>query len=58
MDKKSLIKEINEELKALDLPDFRKHVTKSGRNVRWLVRNIGIRNKVPKSLIEKLKSLL
>ena len=55
MNRKQLIEEINAELKPLDLPSFRKKITKTGRNVAWLLKNIARRNKVSDELITKLK---
>lgn len=45
-------------LKPLKLPSFRKTVTKSGRNVPWLLRNIRIRNDVDDELISMLKTII
>ena len=58
MDKKELVNKVNEQLKPLDLPAFRKKVTTSGRNVHWLLRNISIRNEVNKDLINMLKAII
>ncbi len=52
------VKEVNKALKPLDLPSFRKKVTKTGRNVHWLLRNISVRNEVDDELINKLKLIV
>lgn len=58
MNRKELIEGINAELRAMDLPSFRKKVTSTGRNVAWLLKNMKVRNKVPDGLIDKLRSVL
>ena len=58
MNRAELIEDINTELKNLDLPSFRKRVTKTGRNVEWLLKNVSTRNSVPDTLIHKLKKLI
>lgn len=57
MNKNRLVETINKQLKDLDLPDYRKIVSKSGRNVAWLLKNIAKRNEVSVELIEMLKAL-
>ena len=37
----------------LDIPSLRRDVSKP-ENVRWLIRNIGIRNDVPEKIIKRL----
>lgn len=46
MSKKEIVNELNVLLRKekLDLPSFRKQVTKSGKNVAWLCKHIGDRN--------------
>lgn len=57
MNKSKLVETINEQLADLDLPDYRKVVSKSGRNVSWLLKNITKKNNVSEELIEMLKEL-
>lgn len=46
MNKKEMVNELNRLLRIgkLDLPAFRTSVTKSGKNVSWLIKNIKERN--------------
>ena len=53
-----IVNKVNSMLKPLKLPSFRKTVTKSGRNVPWLLRNIRIRNNVDDELISMLKTII
>jgi len=56
VDTENLVNEINEIIRKgkFDLPNYRKKVTKSGKNVQWLLRNFGVRNQMD----THLKSLL
>ena len=51
------IAKINDALKGMHLPVYRKIVTKSGRNVKWLLRNIHKQNEVPSEVIEMLNKI-
>lgn len=51
------VDKINKELGMLALPSYRKVVTKSGRNVKWLLKNIRKRNEVSEELLNLLKEL-
>lgn len=44
-------------LGGLDLPEMRKDTSKSS-NVRWLLRNIGVRNSRSNNLTETIRLLL
>lgn len=60
MSKKESVIELNGLLRntKLDLPSFRCEVTKSGKNVAWLVKHIGDRNSGYNPRIDELLAKL
>jgi hypothetical protein len=59
MNKKEKVEKINYLLKTsnLDLPPYRKQVTKSGKNISWLTKHLTVKNKnVPEELLLLLKT--
>jgi hypothetical protein len=59
MNKKEKVEKINYLLKNsnLELPPYRKEVTKSGKNIAWLNKHITTKNKnIPDELLMLLKT--
>ena len=42
---------------SLDLPEQRRDLS-NAENIRWLLRNVGVRNDVPREYVEGLEHLL